>query len=131
MTDTISWHAVQNSAGAWNIQVGPGYYDHSIGVFHENEHIGVTGEVLKRHAMIAAAAPELLEAASKVLVAWQKLAEALPQDNRIEDVEFDEIVDLRTAVGRALGIEGWEVTTHLIRQSQAIANRKISAEARI
>lgn len=65
--------------------------------------------IKEANARLVGAAWEMLEASKSVLAAWQRLAEALPQDDRIEAIEFEEFNALRSAVSKAVGIEPWEV----------------------
>jgi hypothetical protein len=67
----------------------------------------------RENARLICAAPDLLTKSEALLIAWHKLAEALPQDNRIEDIEFAEAMDLRNAVAKARGIDPWDVHKHI------------------
>ncbi len=76
------------------------------------------GENWLANARLIAATPDLLESAEDVLVAWSKLAEALPQDDRIEDMEFAELMSLRRAVATARGISIRDISKHLLAKSE-------------
>lgn len=70
------------------------------------------------NARLITAAPDLLSSAEALLVAWQKVADALPQHDVIEDIEIGEFQDLRAAVAKAQGIHSWEVHKHLFKTEE-------------
>lgn len=75
--------------------------------------MGISSDEIEANARLIGVAPDFLAASEALLIAWQKLIEVLRQDDRIEGIEFNEFMALRSAVAKARGIHSWEVHKHL------------------